>query len=121
MAEDYRQRLGEFGERLARLFLSRRGYEIILQNYRTRFGEIDIIAQKENRLFFVEVKTRTTDEFGPPQEAVTRHKLNRLRRTVEIYLSAKNRPNQNWQIDVISVEIDKANKKAKIRRWPIEG
>lgn len=118
MAEDYRQRLGEFGERLARLFLSQRGYEVISQNYRTRFGEIDIIAQKENRLFFVEVKTRTTDEFGPPQEAVTRYKLNRLRRTAEIYLLAKNLPNQDFQIDVVSVEIDKANKKAKIRRWP---
>ncbi len=119
MAENYRQALGKFGERLARVFLSQRGYEVVLQNYRTRFGEIDIIAQKENKLFFVEVKTRTTDEFGPPQESVTRYKLNRLRRAVEIYLLDKNWPNQDWQMDVISVEIDKINKKAKIRRWPI--
>lgn len=119
MADDYRQKMGEFGERLARLFLSKRGYEIVLQNYRTRFGEIDIIAQKENKLFFVEVKARTTDEFGPPQEAVTRYKLNRLRRAVEIYLLDKNLSNQDWQIDVISVAIDKEKKKAKIQRWPI--
>lgn len=121
MKDDYRQRLGKFGEQLARVFLSKRNYEIILQNYRTRFGEIDIIARKQEKLFFVEVKTRTTNEFGQPQEAVTDYKLNRLRRAVEIYLLEKNLKNSDFQIDAISVEIDKTNKKARIRHFPNVG
>lgn len=118
MAEGYRKKLGEFGERLACNFLKKRGYEIVLQNYYTRFGEIDIIAQKEGRLFFIEVKTRTNDAFGEPQEAVTRYKMNRLGRAVEIYLLDRNLNNPDFQVDVIGVVIDKAGGKAKIKHWP---
>ncbi len=118
MAEGYCKKLGEFGEKLACDFLKKRGYEIVLQNYYTRFGEIDIIAQKGGRWFFIEVKTRTNDTFGEPQEAVTRYKLNRLGRAVEIYLLDRNLKNPDWQVDVISIIIDKADKKAKIKHWP---
>lgn len=118
MPAGYRKKLGEFGEKLAGDFLKKRGYEIVLQNYYTRFGEIDIIAQKEGRWFFVEVKTRTNEAFGEPQEAVTNYKMSRLRRAVEIYLLDRNLKNPDFQVDVISVAIDKINKKAKIKHWP---
>lgn len=111
----YRQRLGEFGENLAGEFLKRRGYKIIFRNYRTRLGEIDLIAEKDKTLFFVEVKTRTTDEFGLPAEAVNRAKLSHLQRAVEIYLSEKRLEDVDWRLEAVSVEIDKKNNKAKIK------
>jgi putative endonuclease len=118
MPEGYRKKMGEFGEKLAGDFLKRRGYEIVLRNYYTRFGEIDIIAQKEGRWFFIEVKTRTNEAFGEPQEAVTHYKIRRLSRAVEIYLLDRNLQRADFQIDVIGVAIDRINKKAKIKHWP---
>lgn len=62
---------GERGEKIARRFLEDRGYSIVEQNYRTRHGELDIIARKDGTLVIVEVKLRRTTGFGDPLEAVT--------------------------------------------------
>ena len=69
------QEIGQLGEKLAKKFLEEREYKIISQNFRARQGEIDIIAEdKDNTIVFVEVKTRSTVEFGNPAEAVNQNK-----------------------------------------------
>lgn len=95
--------LGISGEKLAREELTRRGYAILATRYRTRVGEIDIIAQDGRTLVFVEVKTRTSDEFGIPAEAVTRRKQRRLVTMARWYLSEKRLHGCLCRFDVVTV------------------
>jgi len=115
--KNHRQQVGYFGEKLARHFLERRGYQIIATNYYTRWGEIDLIAQKNEWLFFIEVKTRLTNKFGWPEEAVTDNKLKKLKLTARQYLLKNNLPRSKAQLDVISIEINQSAKQAKIKHW----
>ena len=98
-----RQALGRWGENLAADFLIRKGYEIIVRNTRTTYGEIDIIAQNRETLVFVEVKTRATDTYGPPEASVTPKKREHLIASAQAYLQASPDPVKNWRIDVISI------------------
>ena len=107
--------IGNFGERLAVDFLKRQGFEILQTNFFSRFGEIDIIAQKEKRLHFIEVKTRTTKNFGLPEEALDFYKNKKIFQAVQDYLYKKEINTDDFQIGLISVLIDKSNKKAKIK------
>src|SRR5688572_28255294 len=66
----FRVSLGDRGEMIAAGYLSRNGYKILEKNYRCKLGELDIICQKDGRIFFLEVKTRTTNQFGRPEESV---------------------------------------------------
>jgi putative endonuclease len=109
------QKLGRYGEMLACEFLARRGYKIIDKNFRTRGGEIDIIAREGAVLIFVEVKTRTNNKFGEPEEAIDFYKQNKLAKTAEYYLAYRDAPETDYRIDSIAIEVDLRNKKAKIR------
>ena len=79
--------LGRWGEALAAEHLRRAGYQILAANWRSRFGEIDLIAADQNCLCFVEVKLRKSAAFGGAGEFVGRRKQNKLRLTAELYLS----------------------------------
>ena len=70
-----KQELGCWGEEQATQYLQQNGYEIIARNVRTPYGEIDVVARKDERMVFVEVKTRSTASFGFPEEAVTEEKI----------------------------------------------
>ncbi len=98
----YRQIIGAWGENLAAEYLMERGLRIVARNYRTHEGEIDIIAQEEDTLVFVEVKTRTNREFGFPEENVTEEKLEHLHNAAEQYLS-ENIEVGKWRYDVIAI------------------
>ena len=87
---DDRKLLGKIGEDLAVSMLYAEGYMILTRNFRSRFGEIDIICEKDGTVYFVEVKTRTCDVFGDPDEAVNKTKQSRMRRTAEYYLLTNN-------------------------------
>jgi putative endonuclease len=102
---DSRKALGRRGEDLACDYLEHNGFAIVERNYRTRRGEIDIIAHGENREVFVEVKTRRTSEFGEPEEAVTDTKVRRIRGVASEYLHEK-KLGTDVRFDVISVLID---------------
>lgn len=78
--------LAQKGEDLAEDFLKRNKYKIISRNYRNRYGEIDIIARQKDTLCFIEVKTRSTEQFGSPQEAVDTHKQHKLSQVALQYL-----------------------------------
>ncbi|MBN2623153.1 MAG: YraN family protein [Acidimicrobiales bacterium] len=75
----YRQRLGARGEQLAADWYVARGYEVVVRNWRCRDGELDLVVARKGELVFCEVKTRSSDRFGVPAEAVTRTKQRRLR------------------------------------------
>ncbi|NLK01168.1 MAG: YraN family protein [Clostridia bacterium] len=84
-----RKILGNYGEKLVREELIKRGYKILESNFRTRHGEIDIISKKGNTLVFTEVKTRTSFGFGTPMEAVNHRKQRKVRQIAVEYLSKK--------------------------------
>lgn len=81
-----RHLIGSFGETQAAVYLRRQHYVILDCNYRCRFGEIDIVAQKSGYLVFCEVKTRTSEAFARAQDAVDARKRERLRKTAQLYL-----------------------------------
>ncbi len=97
------QRVGKWGENAAAQFLNAQGFTIIQRNYRTPFGELDLIAEKEDITHFIEVKTRTGVEFGLPEEAVTKAKRTHLLAAVQAYWMNSALPEGDWQIDVIAV------------------
>ena len=87
MSEDTRHTLGAWGEEQAAYYLENRGYRIVERGFRSRFGEIDIIARTADELIFCEVKTRRQGALAAPQEAVSRSKQRRLLKTAAWYLN----------------------------------
>jgi putative endonuclease len=81
---------GNRGEELAGDYLQKKGYRIQERNFRTRFGEIDIVCYDRNILVFVEVKTKVGHDFGEPEEMVNSSKINKVKRMGEVYLQDKN-------------------------------
>jgi len=102
------QELGILGEKLAKKFLEERDYKIICQNFKSRQGEIDIIAKdSEETIVFVEVKTRTSLEFGNPSEAVNQIKKEHILKTAKYFLYSNNIAEKNIRFDAIEVFIYK--------------
>jgi len=77
---------GKLGEQMAADFLRQKGYRILETNFRTRFGEIDLIAAKDGRLVFVEVKLKVGSELGTPEEMITLTKISQVKQTAEVFL-----------------------------------
>ncbi|MGH2582403.1 MAG: YraN family protein [Anaerolineales bacterium] len=98
-----KQILGRWGEKAAEQFLTEKGYVILDRNARTKYGEIDLVVRKNEEIVFVEVKSRSSTDFGFPEEAVTSLKQQHLRDAAEIYMQAHPELNGDWRIDVISV------------------
>ncbi len=96
------QRIGKLGEDTAAAYLEARGYRIVARNVRTPHGEIDLIARAADHLAFVEVKTRTGNAFGHPEEAITARKWAHMLAAAEEWLY-ENGADEVWQIDVIAV------------------
>ena len=95
--------LGEQGENIAVRYLQNKGYRIVTRNYRTRFGEIDIIAEQGPDLVFVEVKTRTSALFGSPLDSVDVNKQKQLSRVALDYMSRKSCQNRPARFDVVGI------------------
>ena len=95
--------IGKIGEDLASKYLEAAGYTIIERNFMARQGEIDIIAKDKKELVFIEVKTRTSDIYGKPVEAVNTQKQKHLLNTIKYYLYSKHLENEFVRIDVIEV------------------
>jgi putative endonuclease len=102
-----RAELGALGEQLAVEHLARRGLDVLARNWRCRYGELDVIVADTARrtVVFVEVKTRTSDQFGGLAEAVTAQKVRRLRRLAALWLAQQDRSWAAIRIDVIGVRI----------------
>ncbi len=98
----HNKEIGAWGERAAADYLKAHGYEIVARNVRTPCGEIDIIARQDEITIFVEVKTRSSNNLGLPEESITPRKREHLRAAAEYY-SAENEID-HWQVDVLAVE-----------------
>lgn len=130
------QKTGEIGENIAVKFLMKHGFSVIERNYTKKWGEIDIIAEKANKIYFVEVKSvskpnldivtpastrsslggrETLDQYHP-EDNMHPWKLKRMSRTIQTYLlSNKVGGDAEWQVDLLVVFLDLKNKKARIK------
>jgi len=136
-----RKQIGNLGEGIACNFLKKNGYEIVERNYWKKWGEIDVVAEKRGKTYFVEVKTvswfnanvsrgtrggkgdfvtrennlSSTDDYRA-EDNVHPWKLKRLSRTIQSYILEKRFPDsKEWQFDVITVVLDTTQKTAKIK------
>jgi putative endonuclease len=106
--------LGKKGEDLAESFLKDRGFEIRQRNFHSRFGEIDIVAVDKDSLVFVEVKSRVSDKFGLPEEAVTPSKLSTIAKVGDYYRSIRQGLPEASRIDVVAVVFEAGGKLRRI-------
>lgn len=101
--ERYNKNLGAFGEDAAEKFLKKKGYKILERNFNCRFGEIDIIALDKECLVFVEVKTRSNNKYGNPQNAVNYYKRNHLELSARCYIDKNRLNNYIARFDIVEI------------------
>ncbi len=104
-----KRKLGDLGEQIAVQYLREKGYSILERNYSSKLGEIDIIAAINKDIYFIEVKTRTRNDYGLPQEAVNQAKQRKIIKTAVAYLKSKGYSDHNCRFDIISILMDKDN------------
>ncbi len=109
-----RARLGARGERIASTYLEAKRYRIVGTNYRCPWGEVDIIAQHDQCMVFVEVRTRRSIEYGTPEESLTRRKQDKLVATAETYLQDLTTAPDSWQIDMVAIRLSSAGTNPQI-------
>lgn len=95
--------LGKTGEKLAVTYLKSKGFKILEKNLRTRFGELDIIANDHGTLVFIEVKTRTSSVFGSPIQGINERKKSRLKNLALRYIAEKGLLEQEVRFDVLGI------------------
>jgi len=98
--------VGAAGEALAAEWLARRGLRILARNFRCRGGEVDIVAEDDGELVFVEVRTRRLGGLVGPEESITHRKQQRLVCAAEHYLQASRAADRPWRIDLVAIEVD---------------
>ncbi len=101
----YNYKVGRLGENMAVNYLLRHKYNILDRNFYCNQGEIDIIAEKEKYIIFIEVKTRTTQKYGKPVEAVNNIKQKHIYQSAKYYLYKNNKLNRFIRFDVIEIVI----------------
>jgi len=94
---------GRAAEDAAAEFLKARGYKIVQRNLVTRFGEVDILAVEDDEVVFVEVKSRTSDEWGYPEDRIDRRKQATLRRIADFYLARRGLPDAPHRFDIVAL------------------
>lgn len=112
-----KRQFGDIGERIAEKYLIGKGYTILERNFLRRWGEIDLVTQKDNTIVFFEIKTRDKGHvsYFPAEASVNRTKRHKLFKVCSTYLQEKKYTiNQEWQVDVLTIAIDKITKRAKI-------
>ncbi|MBI4160925.1 MAG: YraN family protein [Acidobacteria bacterium] len=107
--------LGRRGEDIAERHLRRSGYRILERGFRTRFGEIDLVAEESGEIVFVEVKTRRGPGFGEPEEAVDGRKRRRLARLAVAYRQRRGCGEQPCRFDVVAVLLGEGGRPERIR------
>lgn len=108
--------VGKIGEKMAIEHLKSKKYQIVSQNYRTRYGEIDLIAKKENKLVFVEVRTKRNEQFGSPEDTLNQKKLKKVWANAQAYIKIKKWPGPG-QIDAVCLVLNKDNTLQRINHY----
>ncbi len=109
-----RKPLGDLGEQLALDYLKKQGYKLIETNYRCRSGEIDIVARQKRCLVFVEVRTKSTWDYGSPEESLTTIKQKHMKKCAYCYLQNLKKQPVDWRIDLVAIELDDFDKPVRI-------
>jgi len=104
-----KQTLGNKGEEEAGKYVQNKGYKILGKNYCSKFGEIDLIARDKDELIFIEVKARSNDDFGLPEQEFNARKKKRLRRVIQSYLWEKKATDDQWRVDLITVDYSQSS------------
>ena len=104
------KKFGDWGEQIAVDYLNQNNVKIIGRNIRTNHGEIDILGQKDGILIFFEVKTRRTEDFGNPEDAVNYTKREHMRNSALEFIQSNQELEMDWRIDVIAIYVGKKNK-----------
>ncbi|MDO4518430.1 MAG: YraN family protein [Bacillota bacterium] len=99
----YMKNVGDNGEEFAARLLEDMGYTILEKKFYTHYGEIDIVASKDGILHFIEVKTRTSNTYGYPADAITESKKKKLKQAVEIYMSRRRPFWRGYTLDVFEI------------------
>ncbi|MFH1187782.1 MAG: YraN family protein, partial [bacterium] len=110
-----KQKIGLYGEELAEKFFLKKGYKILDKRFQTRFGEIDLVISKDEIIVFVEVKTRTTNIFGSPEESINYYKIKKMKIAATQYVQKNNIKDKNLRLDCLAIELDLIKKTAKLR------
>ena len=113
-----RTRLGTWGEGLAGRFLQDKGYIILATNYRTSYGEVDIVARDGEELVFVEVRTRRGGSFGAPEESLSKAKVRRLLNTCQEYVQNTAGEDAEWRIDLVCIYLGPGRQVQRIQHLP---
>ena len=111
------QKTGYLGEVMAIKYLERNGFQILHHHFTTHWGELDIIAKKQNKIHFIEVKTRTSEVKGKPYEAVTYYKIRSLSRAILVYINLHQLYKYKFSIDVISIYINPDSNISKLDHY----
>jgi len=114
MKPDKRQSVGRMGEAIAGAFLKNKGYTILERNWRTPYGEIDLITTHNETIIFVEVKTRASKSLGPPEISITPRKAGHMRQAAEYYIQQHIELTNDWRIDLVTIQLQPNNNPALI-------
>ncbi len=109
----YQKNLGKSGEQKAFFYLKNNGFAILKTNFRSRGGEIDLIAKKDKTIYFIEVKTRSSLNKGYPYEAVNKTKILHLKRAANYFLLKSNYKDYKLKLGIISLVIENGSEKLK--------
>ena len=118
-----KKEIGKLGEDVAVKYLKNKGYKILARNFEKRidslkFGEIDIVAQKDGVIMFCEVKALSAEKGFFPEQKINFKKIKRIARTAEIWLDENNAlQDTSWQIDVLAITLDFNSRKAKVKHF----
>ncbi|MCB9803132.1 YraN family protein [Candidatus Nomurabacteria bacterium] len=110
----FKKNLGKLGEKIARQYYQSLGWKVLIQNFYTRYGELDLVLEKNQKILIVEVKTRNNTNFGFGEESVSNKKIKNLKAAWQIF-KMKNKITINCDLEICVIEIK--NKKAKIYRF----
>ena len=114
---NYKQKIGKFGENLAKDYLVRHGYKILGMNIKISYKEVDIIASYGKLIVFVEVKTRVFLGWGGAEEAINDQKIANLVQALDLYIYEKKLDENFVRLDFIAIDIDKNKKIANIKHY----
>lgn len=113
----HQRQIGNLGEKIAAEYLTNQGYRLLEQNFRTPYGELDLVLLDKDALVFVEVKTRTSDTFGTPESSVTESKLERIYNAALLWLQEHPEATDQWRIDVIAIQLGPGNATRDIQHF----
>ena len=105
---------GRLAEDIAAQALRAKGYDILAQNFSTRFGEIDIIAKQKDTMVFVEVKSKTGNDFGIPEDMISKRKLRRIYTMAQLYMGEKNVPSR---VDIVAIVLGQSGEVLRLTHY----